>query len=244
MSHSVVYKHVPPCDTTVLAGLAGFGVADLHESQTPARRAVSLLTPTMRPVTQGLRIAGQAVTVATVPGDNLMLYAALDVIEPGQVLVMSNGGVASGALFGDVSASYALERGVAGIIVDGPVRDVSSLREMSCPVWATCISPSHPEKRGPGTVNLPIACGGCVINPGDVIVADDDAVLVLRLDELAAVLSAASARHAREVEYRRRITEGEHICDIVNMREVLAGAGIDYRHSSWSEDHQEVGRPL
>jgi 4-hydroxy-4-methyl-2-oxoglutarate aldolase len=233
MSISTVYRRIPPCDPAILARLADFGVADLHESQLPPRRFSSLLSPAMRPVGREHRIAGQAVTVATAPGDNLMLYAALDVIQPGQVLVMSNGGVAHGALFGDVSASYALKLGVAGVIVDGPVRDASSLREMGCPVWSTSICPSHPEKRGPGTVNLPISCGGCVINPGDIIVADDDAVMVLRPDELSAVADAAASRQRREIDYRKRIARGEHICDIVGMRAVLAEAGIDYHDGVW-----------
>jgi 4-hydroxy-4-methyl-2-oxoglutarate aldolase len=235
MPNSIVYRGVPTCNTSALAKLVQFGVADLHESQAPIARSSSLLTASMRPVTPGLRIAGQAVTVATVPGDNLMLYAALDLIAPGQVLVMSNGGVANGALFGDVSASFSQKLGVAGVVIDGPLRDTDSLRTMSFPAWSTCISPSHPEKRGPGAVNVPISCGGCVINPGDVIVADDDAVLVLRPAELATVLAAAAARQAREVEYRRRIAAGEHICDIVGMRETLATAQIEYHDGLWTD---------
>lgn len=229
MAHSVVYRNISRCDERLLERLKDFGVADLHESQRPSCRVASLMAPHMRPVDQGLRVVGQAVTAESVPGDNLMLYAALDVIRPGQVLVMTNGGVASGALFGDVSASFAMKIGVAGVIVDGPVRDSSTLRDMSCPVWSTLISPSHPEKRGPCSVNVPITCAGCVVYPGDIIVADDDAVLVLRPHELETVLDAATTRQRREVEYRERILAGDHICDILGMRETMDAAGIEYR---------------
>lgn len=233
MSDMIVYKNAPRCDPSLLSWLADFGVADLHEAQIPTQRAFSLMGPAMRPVVQGARIVGQAVTAATVPGDNLILYAALDIIEQGQVLVMSNGGIPSGALFGDVSGSFALHRGVAGVIVDGPVRDVCSLREMNFPLWSTSISVSHPEKNGPGTVNQSISCAGCIVNPGDIIVADDDGVLVLRPDEIEAVLSAATERQHREAGYRRRISAGEHICDIVGMRGKLESGDVHHHETAW-----------
>lgn len=235
MANCIVYRDIPPCEPGLVDRLKGFSVADLHESQSSTRRANSLMSPNMRPVGHGLRIVGQAVTAVGEPGDNLMLYAALDVIQPGQVLVMTNGGAASGALFGDVSASFALKIGAAGIVVDGPVRDASTLRGMSCPVWSTLISPTHPEKRGPCSVNVPISCAGCVINPGDIVVADDDAVLVLRPDELETVLETAQIRQSREKEYRKRISAGDHICDVLGMRELLHAAGIEYHANSHIE---------
>ncbi|NJR80590.1 4-carboxy-4-hydroxy-2-oxoadipate aldolase/oxaloacetate decarboxylase [Sphingomonas corticis] len=222
MSISIGDRPLDACDGDLLTALRGFGVADLHESLPPATRMGSLMSHSMRPIVPGSHVVGRAMTAATAPGDNLVLYAALERISPGQVLVMSNGGVAHGALFGDVSASFALKMGVAGVVVDGPVRDVSSLRDMRCPVWSTVVSPSHPEKRGPGSVNEPIVCAGCLVRPGDVIVADDDAVLVIRPGDLPAVIEAAEERRNREIGYRERIAGGEHICDILGMREVVA----------------------
>jgi 4-hydroxy-4-methyl-2-oxoglutarate aldolase len=142
-------------------------------------------------------------------------------------------GIAHGALFGEVSASFAMKRGVAGIVVDGPVRDTDELRRTQCPVWSTCVSPPHPEKLRSGSVNVPISCGGVFVRPGDIIVAAGDAVIALRPNDLEAVLAAAGVRQAREVEYRRWKGKGEHICDVVGMRAAPASEEVSYRDGVW-----------
>lgn len=157
---STVYTQIPRCSRDLLDEIASFPVADLHESLGAIEGRMRLMTPRMRAIGVSQKAVGQAVTSYNYPGDNLMIHAALDVAQRSDILVLVNGGVPQGALWGDVAGTYAMQKGVAGVVADGPVRDVDALRSMAFPVWSTIVSPAHPEKRGPGSVNIPVVCDG------------------------------------------------------------------------------------
>jgi len=193
----------------------------------------------MRPLLQGRRISGAAVTSYNFPGDNLMIHLALNVAARGQILVLANGGGTQGALWGDVACTFAAHKGIAGVVADGPVRDIDALREMDFPVWATSISPSHPEKRGPGSVNVPIVVDGVLVEPGDVIVADGDGVLAIPQAHLARTLKGARQRAEREIAIRERIKAGESLFEILNMQAAVEGAGIRQVDATWLQIKQE-----
>lgn len=235
MTLSPVYTRIPPCDPDLVRRAGTFSVADLHEAMGSILGLKAITAPTMRAIVSGTTAAGQAITVENYPGDNVLLYAALDLIQPGQMLVMSNGGGWHGAQLGDVSSTFLQTRGAAGAVVDGPVRDVDALREIRFPVWATSISVSHPEKRGPGSVNCPISVAGARVCPGDVVVADGDGAIVIPPALLSGVLNAAQARAERETVYREKLLKGEPIVDVVGVRELLEGQ-ITRRDMLWSED--------
>ena len=160
---------------------------------------------------------------------------ALNVAQRGQVLVLTNGGGNQGALWGDVACTFAAQKGIAGVVADGGVRDIDALREINFPVWATAISPSHPEKRGPGSVNVPIVVDGVLVEPGDVIVADGDGVLVIPQAHLARILEGARQRARKEVAIRQRIKAGESLFEILNMDAAVKAAGIAVVDKTWRE---------
>jgi 4-hydroxy-4-methyl-2-oxoglutarate aldolase len=164
-----------------------------------------------------------------------MIHVALNVAQRGQILVLTNGGGNQGALWGDVACTFAAHKGIAGVVADGAVRDIDALREMNFPVWATAISPSHPEKRGPGSVNVPIVVDGVLVEPGDVIVADGDGVLVIPQAHLARTLEGARQRAAKEVAIRQRIKAGESLFEILNMDAAVKAAGIAVVDKTWRE---------
>lgn len=235
MNASVIYKQIPKCDLTLIGEAVRYGVADLHEALGPHVGRSLLMNPTMRPLNP-TRIAGQAVTVENYPGDNLFLYGGLDLIQPGQVLVLTNGGGWLGAQWGEVATTYAQHRGIGGVVVDGPIRDVDAMRELNFPIWSTSISPSHPEKRGPGSVNRPVVAAGVRVEPGDVVVADGDGVIVIPPGLLGAAIEGAHARTAREREFKERIKRGEPIVDVVGVRPLLSVSNIEWRDMTWRDD--------
>lgn len=235
---SVVYTRIPRCPPSLVEEVSRFPVSDLHEAMGAIDGRAHLMSPRMRPIASGQRIAGQAVTSLNYPGDNLMIHAALNVAQAGDVLVLANGGVAHGALWGDVAATFAAEKKIAGIVADGPVRDISALREMGCKVWSTVLSPSHPEKRGPGAVNVPILCDGVRISPGDIIVADDDGVLVLPQRLAADAVRRARERNDTEKSVRQKIKAGSSLFEILQMQKNLDAAGVKIVEAEWKEgDH-------
>ena len=136
-------------------------------------------------------VAGAALTVKARPGDNLMLHKALNMAGEGDFIVVSNGGDRSQSLMGEIMASYARSKNVAGIVIDGPIRDVGALRELDIPVYATGSTPGGPFRKGPGEVNVPVACGGIHVTPGDIILADSDGVIVIPRNDAAALLEEA-----------------------------------------------------
>ena len=238
---SVVYKQIPRCSRDLLDQIASFPIADLHEALGAIEGRLRLMSPRMRPIAPSQKAAGQAVTAYNFPGDNLLIHAALNVAQRGDILVLVNGGVPQGALWGDLAASYAMEKGIAGIVADGPVRDTDALREMGCKTWSTIVSPAHPEKRGPGSVNIPVVCDGVMVEPGDIIVADDDGVLAIPLPRAAEAIERARRRNDAEQDIRRQIKSGKSLFDILNMQKNLDAANVQVVDGRWSD--RSAGRP-
>lgn len=235
MSGAIIYTRIPRPERRLIAEAGTLGIADLHEALGAVAGRMALMSPRMRPLSAGIRISGPAVTAYNYPGDNLMLHKALQLAEPGDVLVLTNGGGTQGALWGELAARYATRKGLAGVIVEGSIRDTDELRAMRFPVWSTAISPSHPDKRSPGAVNMPIVCDGALVNPGDVIVADGDGVLVVPRDRLEAVVEAARMRQSKEAGLKERIAAGESLFDIFGMQEIIDSLGIEVRDTEWRD---------
>jgi 4-hydroxy-4-methyl-2-oxoglutarate aldolase len=208
MSASKIYLKVVRVPADVCARAAQASVADLHEAMGRPTCLQQTMSPAMRPLIEGLRVAGPAITAFCPPGDNLMMHRTLYLAEKGDVLVVSS--PEAGAQWGDVAAYYALRKGLAGIVVDGYIRDVDELRGMRSPVWATKIGPSSPQKMGHGVVNAPITCAGVRVEPGDLVVADGDGVIVLPKRDAAAIVDRALERTRREAGQRAEIDAGGH----------------------------------
>jgi len=232
----VIYTKVPSSDPALIARAAKFGVADLHESLGPVAGRMCLMSANMKPIATGQHVCGPAVTAWNYPGDNLMIHAALDVAEAGQVLVFTNGGTSQGALWGDVACGYAKKKGIAGTVVHGAVRDTDALRELEFPVWSTFVSVEHPEKRGPGATNVPIVVDGVLVEPGDIIAGDADGVLVIPRALLARTVDGAEKRAATEVEFRAKIAAGARPMDLLGIRANIEKAGIEIKEGTWEED--------
>jgi 4-hydroxy-4-methyl-2-oxoglutarate aldolase len=221
MADGMVVRKVPRADAAIVAELGAAGVATVHEAG-----AAGLLDPGISPIQQGARIGGSAVTVSCAPGDNIMVHAAVEMIEPGDVLVVTTTTPADNGMFGELLATSVLTRGCAGVVVDGGVRDVSDLRLKGPPVWARVVHAAGTVKATPGSVNLPVACGGVTIRPGDVVVADDDGVVVIERERVGDVVVAVRARLAREDETRARLAAGELGLDLYGFRERLEEMGV------------------
>lgn len=208
MLRSKVYLKVDRVDAATCSLAREASVSDLHESMGGVAGRLATMSPAMRPLVAGLRIAGPAVTAFCSPGDNLMMHRALYLAQEGDVLVVQ--APDSGAQWGDMAALYAKGKGLAGIVVDGFVRDTDELAALRSPVWATRIGPSSPQKCGNGCVNAPIHCAGVRVEPGDLVVADGDGVIVVPRSQAAEVVARARARMEREEAARREIAAGKH----------------------------------
>jgi 4-hydroxy-4-methyl-2-oxoglutarate aldolase len=221
MTDGVVVRQVAREPAEIVAELGSAGVATVHEAG-----AQGLLDPGIRPIQEGARIGGSAVTVSCAPGDNIMVHAAVETIEPGDVLVVATASRADNGMFGELLATSVMIRGCAGVVVDGGVRDVSDLRRMGLPVWARVVHAAGTVKATPGSVNLPVTCGGVAVGPGDVVVADDDGVAIVGREQVDAVLAAVRARLAREDETRARLASGELGVDLYGFRQKLEDMGV------------------
>jgi 4-hydroxy-4-methyl-2-oxoglutarate aldolase len=214
-----VYLKVNRVAADVCARASAVTVADLHESMGSLGYA-GLMSERMKRVTAG-RIAGPAVTAYCLAGDNLMMHRALYLAKPGDVLVVTTQSETSAAVWGDVATRYAMEKGLAGVVVQGVVRDVDTVASLGFAVWSTRVWPIHAEKSRGGAVNVPVSCADVIVNPGDLVVADGDGVVVIPRARAAEIVAAAEAKMAKEDAIAAKFKHGEHVWD-------LGGAAAEY----------------
>jgi 4-hydroxy-4-methyl-2-oxoglutarate aldolase len=232
---NVIVTGVPRASVAAVATLAPFGVATVHE----AIGRTGYLGPGLRPIQQGARIGGPAVTAICWPGDNLMLHAAVEQCQAGDVLVVTTTSPCTDGFFGELLATSLAARGVRGIVIDAGVRDVAELRAMSFPAWSAAVSAQGTVKETPGAVNVPVSIGGQIIRPGDAIIADDDGVVCVPRGDVGQALEAAQARVTKEEQARKALADGVLGLDLYGLRDKLIARGVEYQEYQEPKEYQE-----
>ena len=222
--NGTVVRNIRRADTAVVESLGRLGVATVHEAQ----GRIGLMQPYMRPLWRGARIAGSAVTALCHPGDNWMIHVAVEVLRPGDVLIVACSSESTDGAFGELLATSLKAHGAKGVVLDMGCRDAHEIAEMRFPLWSRAISAKGTVKATIGSVNVPVVCAGVQVHPGDAVVADDDGVVIVRRADAETVVKAGEEREKKEAASRARLEKGELGLDIYGMRKALEDKGLKY----------------
>jgi 4-hydroxy-4-methyl-2-oxoglutarate aldolase len=221
---TIAVRKIERADPGEIDRLQKFGVATVHE----ALGRSGLLQPSIRPVVPGARVAGSAVTALCAPGDNLMLHVGIELVQPGDILVVATMSGSTDGYVGDLLATSLAARGAKGLVIDAGARDVAEIRTIGFPVWSRAVSAQGTVKETVGAANVPVVCAGVQVVPGDVVVADDDGVVVVPRLRAGAAIAEAAAREAKEADLGKRLAAGELTLDALSLRGKLTAGGLTY----------------